>query len=148
MKRSAALATLSRDHHRALTVASKLRRTPDDGAARSVELLREFWRQHALPHFAVEEQVLLPALAGEHAWDEACARVLDEHERMRSEAAALLAGGVHDAAACRRLGELLHEHVRFEERHLFAFAERLMSDDELERLGRAVAEAEAGDSSP
>ena len=38
----------------------------------------------------------------------------------------------------RALGELLHDHVRFEERQLFALLEARLSEPELARLGAAI----------
>jgi hemerythrin-like domain-containing protein len=75
------------------------------------------------PHFQAEEDSLLPQLAqaGETAL---VARTLDEHAQLRALAAAI-AGG--DAAALAPFGSLLRAHVRFEERELFATAERLFS---------------------
>ena len=61
MKRSAALRSLSRDHHKALSVAQKMRRADDgpEGAA----LFCTYWEQHGKVHFRIEEEVLLPSWA-------------------------------------------------------------------------------------
>ena len=64
-----------------------------------------------------------------------------EHEDIRGRAAAL--AQEPDVAGARELGERLNAHVRFEERELFAHLEAALDAGELERLGRAVEEAEA-----
>jgi hypothetical protein len=61
MKRSEALWSLSRDHHRALSVAQRMRRADD--AAEGARAFLEFWKGHGEPHFRVEEEVLLPCWA-------------------------------------------------------------------------------------
>jgi hypothetical protein len=49
------------------------------------------------------------------------------------------AGGVDGA---HELGQLLHDHVRYGGRHLFALLEERLPEDELARLGDAIARAE------
>jgi hypothetical protein len=46
MKRNEALQQLSRDHHRALEVALKLRRATDAEADAVRDRFLEFWREH------------------------------------------------------------------------------------------------------
>jgi hypothetical protein len=61
MKRDEALQQLSRDHHRALEVALKLRRATAADAVPARDRFMEFWREHGAVHFRVEEDVMLPA---------------------------------------------------------------------------------------
>lgn len=142
MKRSAALAPLSRDHHQALEAALRLRRAEDDSVAAAVARFGEFWSAAGARHFEIEEQLVLPALpADDDAWAEAVARVRDEHDLIRAQAAALL-GGQPDRESARRLGELLNGHVRFEERTLFPLLEDALPSADLDALGRAIDAAE------
>ena len=138
MKRSDALAPLSRDHHKALFVALQLRRAEAETVAEAAERFEAFLADQGRLHFSIEEALLLPALpASDPEWGRGCARVLADHERLRA--------GVPDGAdveSVRAMGELLADHVRFEERELFEILERRLDPAELERLGRAVAEAE------
>jgi hemerythrin-like domain-containing protein len=140
LKRSPALAALSRDHHHALDAARRLRRAAAGDLDAAIDHLRAFWERRGRAHFEIEERVILPALPDtDGEWREATARVLDEHARIRSAAAALIA---HDGAAgvesAHELGQLLHDHVRFEERQLFGLLETGLHDDDLARLGEAV----------
>ena len=140
MKRSAALAPLSRDHQHALDVALRLRRATPDGLDAAVAAFEAFWREEGEHHFAVEEQVLLPALPeDDHAWRSACDRLLAEHADLRSRAPALSRGAAPDRlAAAHVVGERLHDHVRFEERELFVLLEERLGEDELARIGAAI----------
>src|SRR6185436_16880429 len=62
MKRSAALTSLSHDHHHALDVARRLRRAaPEELDAARASLL-EFWEPRGRRHFEIEERVLLTAI--------------------------------------------------------------------------------------
>lgn len=141
VKRSDALAPLSRDHHQALEVALRLRRAGEADGDAAVERFLAFWRAIGSRHFEIEEELLLPALPdSDPRWRAACARVRDEHARLRAAGDALATKpSVPDARAA---GELLHDHVRFEERELFGLLEDGLDPDALEALGRAVEDAE------
>jgi hemerythrin-like domain-containing protein len=134
MKRSAALIALSHDHHHALDVARRLRRAGavDFDAARAY--LLEFWEPRGRRHFEIEEHVLLTAIDDTDAeWLAAVQRVREEHDRIRQQVA-----GIDAAEDAHALGQLLHDHVRFEERHLFPMLESRLSEDELARLAKAI----------
>ena len=142
MKRSAALAPLSRDHHQALEAALRLRRAEDDSVAAAVARFGEFWSAAGARHFEIEEELVLPALpADDDAWAEAVATVRREHDLIRAQAAAVL-GGQADRESARQLGELLNAHVRFEERTLFPLLENALPSADLDALGRAIDAAE------
>ena len=129
MKRSAALAALAREHHEALVMARRLQRgTADDTALR--EAFLRAWHELLVPHFAIEERRLLPALeaAGEAGL---AARTLAEHARLRVLMADIDAGKP-DAMAS--FGALLNAHIRFEERELFVRAEAIFDEASLARL--------------
>jgi hypothetical protein len=144
VRRSDALAPLSRDHHHALVVAQRLRRADPSTAEAARDAFLDFWRADGRRHFEVEEEVLLPAFAPRDAAGEAAVRrVLAEHEDVRARAAALAGGGAADVDALHDLGALLRDHVRHEERVLFGLIEDALPDPELTRLAAAVQAAEA-----
>lgn len=140
-KRAEALQPLSRDHLKALLAAKALREATDADAARVAFL--DFWRDHGAHHFRVEEEVLLPQWALYAEVDRpGVNRMLEEHLAIRREALRLVAGeGTVDDL--RALGDLLHDHVRFEERQLFPTIEDALVDaEQLAKLIPAVEEAE------
>ena len=143
MKRSEALKQLSRDHHRALEVALKLRRAGDaDAIDVTAEFLR-FWRADGAMHFRVEEEVMLPGAAPEvEPTDPAVVRVLTDHVEIRRRAGDLAGRATPDANELNVLGELLAEHVRHEERVLFPLLEERLSSDRLDALAQGMEEAE------
>lgn len=121
MKRDAALVPFSRDHHEALVLARRACEPGRDGAepALLLPLIAQRWNAHFEPHFAREEQALLPAL--EPVAPALAARVRSDHARLRALAARLRAG---DAAALPPWGEAMREHVQWEERQLFPWIEQ------------------------
>ena len=139
MKRSPELTPLSHDHHQALFVAQRLRRSDQIG-----ELTAEFerfWVDHGSDHFRIEEEVLLPMWAAlGNAQPEHVARIAREHLAIRAAAYELSAEGP-DLERLRRLGELLAAHVRYEERTLFPLIEDDLGAAALRQVGAAVAAA-------
>jgi hemerythrin-like domain-containing protein len=146
MKRSAALAPLSRDHQHALDAALRLRRADDDTVAEAIARFERFFDQEGRRHFTIEEDVLLPAIpVDDPEWAPCIARIRDDHAAIRAAAGALADPPPADdhLSHARTLGERLAAHVRFEERVAFAILERRLTAPDLERLGRAIADAEA-----
>lgn len=143
MKRSPELIPLSHDHHQALFVAQRLRRSDHEEEAAS--LLLEFWETYGRRHFEVEENVLLPAwIQLDPAADRAlAARVADEHLAIRT-AVRRARAGVSGLQGLRDCGKLLADHVRFEERELFPLIEGGLDPGDLAVLGREIALAESG----
>jgi hemerythrin-like domain-containing protein len=136
MQRSDALAPLSREHHVALEVALRLRRASADTAEEALGRFEAFWSEHGQRHFAAEEELVLGALPeGDAALAAAAQRLEREHARLRRQAACVKAG---DVEALNELGDLLRDHVRFEERELFPLVEDALSPDALDALGRAL----------
>jgi hemerythrin-like domain-containing protein len=139
VKRSEALRSLSRDHHKALSAALEMRRATD--AAEGAAAFARYWEEHGKIHFRVEEEVLLPTWARLGNLDQTAAlRLAKEHLEIR--AAGLALDGRPDLEQVHALAEKLAEHVRFEERELFGLIERDLGPQELERLAGAVSEAE------
>ena len=143
LKRDPALVELSRDHHAALVQALELRRagrsSAPDVARRSVQAYLDFVTAELEGHFADEEQVVLPA-ADAVAPGEA-ARVRAEHreiERLTAELRERVRAGAELGPLCAELGDLIHDHVRFEERALFDSLQRVLSPEALARLGKAL----------
>jgi hemerythrin-like domain-containing protein len=141
MKRAEALQPLSREHLAALLAARKLRQAEDlEVAAREFVA---FWEKEGRQHFIIEEDVLLPGWAAYGELDRpGVARMLEEHVAIRREAL-LLAAGELTIEQVHTFGDLLHDHVRFEERELFMAAEAALDPDALQRLGERIEAAEA-----
>jgi iron-sulfur cluster repair protein YtfE (RIC family) len=133
MKRAAPLQQLSRDHHRALVVARRLKRADSSTALEAGRVFSEFWRSDGEEHFQREEQVLLPGVAAYVEPDTSVVvRVLTDHVRIRHLAAR--AGDSPEPETLHELGTSLEGHVRLEERELFPLLERVVPEAELVQL--------------
>lgn len=136
--RSSELAVLSREHHVALELALRLQRVVDVDAESVRHETLDFWRADGCGHFRLEEELLLPAFVRHVGADDAgVLRVLVEHVEIRRRIGDLEAAPV-DAVALNALGELLRDHVRYEERTLFGRIEAALGADELDALGIAL----------
>ena len=119
MPRTGPLLSLSREHHSSLVMARAVRKAADsdDSAvcAAAMKHIEAHWQMVLAAHFAQEEQLL--QLAAEALDAESVARIFAEHAELR-----MLACGpcvLEPIARLRRFGDLLAEHVRYEERVLF-----------------------------
>jgi hemerythrin-like domain-containing protein len=139
MRRSAALASLSRDHHQALVLAQKLRRATPATATTSRESFLAYWQAHGQKHFRLEEEILFPAYAAHgDPYHALIARALCDHVAIRHYAQALDAANEPTLDALHELGHQLAAHVRLEERQVFPLIEQAVPSDELTLLARAL----------
>jgi hypothetical protein len=142
MKRNAALVSLSRDHHRALSIARKLCRSTIETAAGDRAAALIFWEGAGRAHFRIEEEVLLPAYAahgdGRHPL---VGRALCDHVVIRQRMDHLARASDGSAAELHELGALLSDHVRLEERQLFVLIESAVPAAQLEALAVALRHA-------
>lgn len=146
MKRSSALAPLSRDHHDALVIAMALTRARDVTARASAMLFADFITGHETRHFALEESLLLPALPPGARARQLADHVLADHRYLRGAAAKLsLPRSELHATQLHSIGARLRAHVQFEERELFPYLEEALDSAVLARIG---AELEAAQLEP
>ena len=142
MKRDPALASLSRDHHKALVVAQKLRRATGGTAGQSRAALLRYWEAHGSRHFRLEEEVLLPAYAGYgDPHHPLVVRALCDHLAIR-HGVSRLAGSPATVTQLQQLGALLADHIRLEERQLFPLIERVMPAKQLVAVAAHLEQAE------
>jgi hemerythrin-like domain-containing protein len=144
VKRSEALAPLSRDHHQGLFVALQLKRADPDTAAEAREAFVSFFEHEGARHFRLEEELLLPAYARHAEPDQpAVVRVLLDHLDLRRRAQDLVTCSEPDVAELHELGARLEGHIRHEERVLFPLIEEALPVEELYRLSVAFDRADA-----
>ena len=144
MKRDPALTSLSRDHHQALSVALRLRRVTAERATDARADALRFWTTAGRAHFRLEEEVLLPAYARHgDPHHPLVARALCDHVAIRQRMDTLAREASPEVARLRELGTMLSDHVRLEERELFALIEQTLPPTELAALADALQHAEA-----
>ena len=146
IKRSKQLTPLSKDHHDGLLFAWKIRQGLKHGADNNViaEYVQWFWKNHLQEHFREEEQILAPHLPSDN---ELLKQMFDEHQEI--EAMVHITENIADEAMLKQLADAIDDHIRFEERQLFPYAEQVIPDEELnavyEQLPKEKAECETWD---
>lgn len=134
MKRDVRLQGLSGDHHQALVLARRIERACERGEANRalVNAVAKRFAEELEPHFLVEEEVLLPALAAK-GLGVLETKTRGEHAALRGHLEAAKQG---DLERLEAFGRILEEHVRFEERELFPACEEFLDDRTLVEVAR------------
>lgn len=127
MKRHKTLQPLSREHQRGLVLAKRLRDAAGGGREKRQRALAAFtraWSEELMGHFADEERIVGPLVSLEMR-----NRLLAEHAQLRTLAGEAAApGAAEDQAFVERVGQTLHDHIRWEERELFEAAQETAPD--------------------
>lgn len=131
IKRSKELAPLSREHHEGLLFGWKIKQGLQNGTDHQViaNFIQWFWEADLQEHFRKEEQILAIHLPQDN---ELVLRMMDEHQQL--EALIQICAMVNDEDIFLQLADGLHNHIRFEERVLFPFAEKEILSSELEAI--------------
>src|SRR3954451_13475601 len=139
MKRSAALLSLSRDHHKTLTVAQELRRATAETAAEARASFLRYWEGQGREHFRREDEVLLPAFAAHgDAYHPLVGRALCDHVAIRERIDALGREGAPTLAVLHDLASRFAQHARLEERELFPLIEQTIPAAQLDAVAVAL----------
>ena len=128
LKRSKELAPLSREHHDGLLFAWKIKQGLANGTF--IETLsnytRWFWTNHFKPHFKDEETVLVKFLPADNPL---VRQMFKEHAEIRDLIISL--DKEPDPSSLQSLAEFISNHIRFEERELFPYAEKTLTQEQL-----------------
>ncbi len=147
MKRHPSLHPLSEHHHHVLVQALDIRRSLEGvGIRRRAKLqqvaegLLRFWEESGRTHFREEEEeVLLPAYARHVRLDRDSdvMRMLADHAAIRAQiddVRKMLAGNQLAEKKIATLAQMLHDHVRLEDK-VFPQIEEVLDEKELRALG-------------
>jgi hemerythrin-like domain-containing protein len=143
MKRDPRLHGLSSEHHHSLVLVQRIRawlsRADLETEQEFLEQVFSRFSAELEPHFAAEEELLLPDLTGTIERDLAV-RTTAEHQMMRELARDAKAGQLD---ALRAFADVLEAHVRFEEQQLYPLCERVIPDERLVEVARRVPKVDA-----
>lgn len=129
IKRHPALKQFSRDHHFGLLLCWKIR----EGFRRNVEPERMkkytdwFFESYQKPHFESEEKYMFPLLPDD---DKLKKRAIAEHRRLER----LFNDQEDIKRALSLIEEELDQHIRFEERILFAEIQKIANEEQLQKI--------------
>jgi hemerythrin-like domain-containing protein len=143
MLRDPSLIPLSRQHQHALALCVQLERALQAGAVDCGQWhseLHQLYANEVQFHFAAEENILFPAAQRYSELAALVDELTGEHERLR-EYFVHAGHGAMSAADLAVFAKLLSGHIRKEERQLFEALQRKMRPEELQSLGKELAQA-------
>lgn len=137
IKRSKELAPLSREHHEGLLLGWKIKQGLKNGTAHKLiaQYIQWFWERELSPHFKREEQLLAVYLPPENDW---VIKMFADHEEI--EALIHVNAMVPDEDIFVQIANAVQEHIRFEERTLFPYAEKTLSPEQLQFIQAGLEE--------
>ena len=132
IKRHPSLARFSRDHHFGLLLVWKIKQGLDNGIAteRVSNYVRYFFEQDLQQHFEEEEQMLFPCLPVDNAKRK---RAEDDHAIMR-RLIGQLEKDMNNKDLLLQFAQVLNDHIRFEERDLFAALQLAIGQEKLANM--------------
>lgn len=144
MKRHESLIPLSKQHHDALILGQLIKKDAPvyKGLPTSIEGKRKYtlekFRDHLVPHFEAEELILIPFILGsDKEVDEISQKVINQHKQI-SDLVEEIRNQNDVEDNLNRLGNLISEHVRLEERSLFQKIQNVFSENQLEKLAQQL----------
>ncbi len=140
MLRDHNLVPLSHQHQHALALCVRieraLRKTTADLTIWQTEIANEF-EQEIQFHFAAEEQALFPAARQFAQLEPLLNELMEEHGHLRMHFAHAKEKAM-DATELIAFAKLLSMHIRKEERQLFEEIQKLLSPEDIARLGTGL----------
>ena len=136
MKRSKELETLSWEHHDGLVIAARIKNDLKKEAEPShlIPYITDIYTNYLRHHFKQEEDSFLTPIKPFPEADNLIQRMLDEHQQFAEIFARIDPLNSDVFVHVGRFGELLHDHIRFEERQLFPLIEKLLTPEQLAEI--------------
>ena len=138
IKRSKELTPLSKEHHEGLLFGWKIKQGLRNNTDHNIisHFIQWFWKNDLQKHFRKEEEVLASRLPADN---ELVQQMFSEHKAIET----LIS--TNNSSANKKvfleIADLIHDHIRFEERVLFPFAEEFIPVNELTEIHGELATA-------
>lgn len=139
IKRSEHIVILSREHHGGLLFCWKIRQglKKQTDTNRMQQYVAYFWDSHLAPHFREEEEHLF-----EKANDDLCRKAMQQHQEIKA-LINQVKSSLPSPDLLTQLADSVDAHIRYEERELFPHLEKVLDEQELRRIGAALAQSHA-----
>ena len=144
MKRHPALISLSHDHHHGLLLAQLIKKDAPDYKGLPKDLngkinyTIDIYNSSLKKHFEDEEKILFPFIKGKDEFlDKLILEIINEH-RLLENLIAKLYHSTDQIHLLDKIGNILSEHIRKEERILFEKSQSVLTEDELIAIGNKL----------
>lgn len=137
MKRSPHLKTLSFEHHDGLVMARKIAQSfkNTDEPQEMIAYVQDIYLGGLDHHFKQEEESLFPPLQKYAEAQPVLHQVKQEHDKFLELYQQVCKNDGDVYTHIRVFGQLLNDHIRFEERIFFTLVEELLTEDKLAEIG-------------
>lgn len=142
VKRDKRLVRLTQEHHKALVLCLRIERDLPDATDAEIETMFDdvvaFWQVSLLRHFRAENECLVTRLTRHVPLDdESVSRICRDHIQLDGFIVSMRDDPTIAARRerLRGFGNLLREHVHWEEETLFEKTEKILQEDEMDALG-------------
>lgn len=145
IKRNENIVKLSQDHHASLMFCWKLRQGVkyDVAVQRMTQYILYFWEHHFSFHFKEEEEFLFAPLVE----DDKIQKAIEDHQKIKKIINEINVSGIENPPGILlELADMVDEHVRYEERILFPYLERALTQKQLENIGKQISSIPLRDS--
>ncbi len=136
MKRAKELETLSWEHHDGLVIAARIKNDlkKEKEPGHLIPYITNIYTNYLRHHFKQEEDSFLIPIKPFPEADDLIKRMLNEHQQFAEIFSQIDPLEPDVFVQVGRFGELLHDHIRFEERQLFPMIEQLLSAEQLKEI--------------
>lgn len=140
IKRNKNITWLSKDHHSGLLACWKINRGINLNIAteRIKKYILFFWEDHLEQHFKEEELFLFDTMR-----DDKISTAIEQHKSIREKIKTFAENDIADTFVLQQFAEELNDHIRYEERILFPFLEKALSQSRLQYIGAALENSHA-----
>ena len=145
IKRNTSIVKLSREHHLSLLFCWKIREglKKEVPAQRINSYVAYFTRRFLIPHFIEEESYLFSKFQ-----DRMVTEAAIQHREIRMLLQEMEADGyLPHEEDIKKLAHLLDHHIRYEERELFPYMEKLLTYEQMEEIGEKLGPENLADQS-
>lgn len=138
MKRNENLVNLTSEHHDGLVIALRIKKSIDktEDYNTIVNYILHLWAK-LKHHFDQEEDNFLASKNIDQN-NELIKRMLDEHQQFEQLVNKLSSSTENLKEDLSDFSELLNDHIHFEERKLFPYIEKCLTDEELKQIGKKL----------
>jgi hemerythrin-like domain-containing protein len=128
------LYVFSHEHHHALVFASRLQKSEKTDKNTLKRYVHNFWGNYLDSHFSNEESSFLHLIDDPKIKDQ----FLSEHEIICSLANDITISKKDITTMSLELSELIRQHVKFEEKILFPWLQKNLTEEQLDKIGDSL----------
>lgn len=134
LNRNKNLVVFSKEHYHGLVFSNHLKIATKATDEILKSYITDFWNNHLESHFKNEEDLLLPLMVNGNQRTQ----FMREHALIKNQINKIKESQINIQNQAIELGQLINDHIRFEERILFPWLEKTLTNDQLIKIGKSL----------